>query len=413
MGRFSLREITAMEMDQYMITQGERSFTQNSCNAHLDELLGRRVVFLALYENNQIVAAGKFSLRKVLRHFYVATSILGPVLDYYDSEIVSAFFEETKKYLKKNKVIHLTILPRVEMGRRDADGSVLEDADWSLVNNLERAGLNYQGKINDYHGVLQRWFLFKDIDHISSDEELVQTYDAKTRNQIRKARRNNIYLREISREDLPTFNKIMESTAERRDFNNRTEEYYQKFIDSYGEQVMTVLAYLDPNASIQKQKELADKTEKQMAEIAEKIDNGEGNKKKLKGQWKELENQLNSYHNMIKKFAEYDDGQGERAISGAMFVTFNGEMTYLYSGTIDKYLDLNASHLIQDYAQKKAVDLKCQTYNYFGTLGEYCGEDGGIYHFKKGFGGRVVELPGAFTMNIHPIWGRLYEWKNN
>lgn len=413
MTQWSLQEITAKDMDKFLSQQTFGSFTQNSNQKELDSFNQRETLYVALFDGDYIVAAGKYTLRKVMRYFYVATSVLGPILDYDNPELVSVYFQKLKSFFRKKRVIHLTILPRVEMGRRDEDGNIIEEADWSIINYLEAAGLKFEGFKNDFQGILQRFIFLKDLRNINNKEELADSYDSKTRNLIRKAKRNDIYLREVGIEEMDKFAKIMISTSKRRDFQNRQSDYYKNFMKAYGpKQVMTVLAFINPEEAVEKQNNLIENINQKIDHRKEKIAHHQGNQSKLEGQIKELTNQLRSFKKKKSRFEEIDE-EGEIAISGAMFVTFNGEMTYLYSGTLAKYLDLDASHLIQDYAQAQAVGRDCHTYNYFGTLGEFCGEDGGIHHFKKGFGGRVVELPGAFTMSIHPLLGKLYEWKNN
>ena len=45
----------------------------------------------------------------------------------------------------------------------------------------------------------------------------------------------------------------------------------------------------------------------------------------------------------------------------------------------------------------------------YGTNGKFNGyEDEGVYIFKKGFGGRVIEQPGNFRLVVNSMMDKLY-----
>ncbi|MDE6195383.1 MAG: peptidoglycan bridge formation glycyltransferase FemA/FemB family protein, partial [Erysipelotrichaceae bacterium] len=62
-------------------------------------------------------------------------------------------------------------------------------------------------------------------------------------------------------------------------------------------------------------------------------------------------------------------------------------------------------HMIQ-YALPHGYTL----YNFYGTSGIFdeSAEDYGVYKFKRGFGGNVVELIGTFVLPVHKFWYFLY-----
>jgi peptidoglycan pentaglycine glycine transferase (the second and third glycine) len=86
-----------------------------------------------------------------------------------------------------------------------------------------------------------------------------------------------------------------------------------------------------------------------------------------------------------------------------MFMTYGSEVIYLFSGSDEKYMrDYNAQYLIQYHMLKFAAANHFKIYNFYGINGlpDENSKDYGIYEFKKGFGGHVVELIGSFELSL-------------
>ena len=146
------------------------------------------------------------------------------------------------------------------------------------------------------------------------------------------------------------------------------------------------------------------------------------NKEKYQNQLKEeLKTNINKYDNLIdkttgkaKELKITIDGIKKRLdesnkykedmipISAAMFMLYGSEISYLFSGSLEEYKNLYAQYLIQWYMIEFAVKNKYDTYNFFGISGIFDKKDKeyGVYEFKKGFGGNVVELIGDFDLPI-------------
>jgi lipid II:glycine glycyltransferase (peptidoglycan interpeptide bridge formation enzyme) len=90
-------------------------------------------------------------------------------------------------------------------------------------------------------------------------------------------------------------------------------------------------------------------------------------------------------------------------LSAAMFMTYGDEVIYLFSGSDEKYMrDYNAQYLIQYHLLKFPAANHYKIYNFYGINGlpDENSKDYGIYEFKKGFGGHVVELIGSFELSL-------------
>lgn len=95
-----------------------------------------------------------------------------------------------------------------------------------------------------------------------------------------------------------------------------------------------------------------------------------------------------------------------------MFLHYGTEMLYLFGGSYADFMYMNPQYLIQWYSLQYALDHGCDVYNFYGIDG-HIKEDGemhGVYEFKKGFDGNVVEYIGEFDLVIHPIYYQLYKF---
>jgi lipid II:glycine glycyltransferase (peptidoglycan interpeptide bridge formation enzyme) len=411
----AVQKLSKEESEKFYADQKYVAHTQLAESGKVLELLGFDYVILGLLKDGKPVAAGKFNIYPSFKFFFSATCIQGPILDYYDDEITCRFFTSLKKYMKKRKVIHLMIVPGLEMGLRDEEGNVIEKADWSLIDRLKKLGLKHDGFNNDIHGFLQRWLFIKDLkdskgNPLKSEEDLLKTYTAKTRNAVKKAEKNQVYVRNIEKDEMPIFHRMLQATSERRNFHSYPLEYFMDIRDAFGpDRIKVFVAFINPPKSKAfHEKNLRD-LERSRADLEERLKSNS----KLQGRIKELDNQIKGQKKSIEYMDMLMDKGPEIPISTGMFVQANGITTYMYSGSYDEYFSLGGADLIQKYAQIWALENKSRTYNFLGTLGSYCGEDDGIHRFKKGFGGgRVVELPGAFIMFVNPILGRLFHMKN-
>ena len=78
------------------------------------------------------------------------------------------------------------------------------------------------------------------------------------------------------------------------------------------------------------------------------------------------------------------------------------EIVYFVGGNIEKYMKLGGQYLIQWEMIKRAMQNKCARYNFYGIAPniDTHPENYGVYGFKKGFSGKVVQLIGEYELPI-------------
>ena len=199
-------------------------------------------------------------------------------------------------------------------------------------------GFKIAGKIKDSSKLIQPRYVSRLDIKGKTEEEVFKNFHSKTRYNVRLAQKKGITLREGSRDDIKIFKEIMEVTGERDGFYIRSTEYFEKIYDA-----------MQPN------------------------------------------------HIKIM-FAEYE---GE-PISCVMNILYGNKQWYLYGGSLNKYRNLMPNYLIQWEMIKKAIQDKCDIYDFRGN----CATDmthfnEGLYRFKKGFGAEMVEF-----MEIYKVYNK-------
>lgn len=93
-------------------------------------------------------------------------------------------------------------------------------------------------------------------------------------------------------------------------------------------------------------------------------------------------------------------------LSAALFILYEDEVSYFFSGSYQKYMKFYAQYAIQWHMIRYAIKNKYKIYNFLGINGNFDknNPEYGVYEFKKGFNGRVVEYIGDFELPVSPYY---------
>lgn len=105
-------------------------------------------------------------------------------------------------------------------------------------------------------------------------------------------------------------------------------------------------------------------------------------------------------------------------LAGMLFITHAGVTTYLHGGSTQVKKELMAPHLLHWRAMQWAKQSGSHTYDFWGSNAVQTSDgewepranhpSAGTTRFKLGFGGTVVQFPGAFDLVLKPIPYTLY-----
>ena len=170
-------------------------------------------------------------------------------------------------------------------------------------------------------------------------DELMADFKSNTRGHIRKAEKMGVTVRELAKNELNIFKEITESTSKRREFEDKPLKYYEEMYDLF----------------------------------------------------------------VPRKEALFLVAEADGIpMSAAMFMLYGDEVVYLFSGSDEKYMkDYNAQYELQWHMIKYAAEKKFKRYNFYGIHGlPDDNHPDGVYEFKKGFGGQVLEYAGTWELPI-------------
>ncbi len=200
----------------------------------------------------------------------------------------------------------------------------------------------------DFEGV-QPAYVFQ-LDIQASAEQILANMHAKTRYNIRLAQKKGVTIREaVGKEDLPAFYAILQETAARDRFLIRGYEYFEMIWDQM--------------------------VESGLAQIF---------------------------------LAEY---QG-RVISATLALIVGKKTWYLYGASSNEYRNVMPNYLIQWEMIRWAQERGCTVYDFRGVSGDMDESNPlyGLYRFKKGFNGELVEFVGdwdrIFSRPLYLMWTR-------
>ena len=95
---------------------------------------------------------------------------------------------------------------------------------------------------------------------------------------------------------------------------------------------------------------------------------------------------------------------GGRYISGIIVAYYGHGATYLYGASSNRNRNVMAPYLLQWTAMRRAQEIGCQRYDLFGIplTDDPSHAMAGLYRFKIGFGGHIVERAGCWDWITRP-----------
>ena len=240
-----------------------------------------------------------------------------------------------------------------------------------------------------------------------TEEQLMKEFRPNTRNYIRKAMKLGIQVRELSYDELDVFKAITKETSSRIGFPDKSLKYYQdmyKLLHDKGE-IRYMIAELNLKEYQAKTLEEIESLKKQIEEIGDNHSK-QGRKKSLTIDLENAKKRAKETEKLIKTHGD------SIVLSGGMFICNCEEMIYLFSGNYIEFMQFNGQYLIQWEMIRYALNNGFKKYNFYGISGNFDKKSSeyGVYEFKKGFNGHVVELIGEFELPINHYYN-LY--KNN
>ena len=224
-------------------------------------------------------------------------------------------------------------------------------------------GARFPDRGRDF-GAVQPRYVFRLDTAGKSREELMAAFHPKWRYNIRLAQRRGVEVRCCGVEMVPAFSALMEVTGARDGFRPRPAAYFRLLLENFGESARLYMAF----------------------------------------------------------------SPEREPIAGTIALHYGDKVWYLYGASANEDRRLMPNYLLQWQMICWAVETGARLYDFRGVSGDLSEDNPlyGLYRFKRGFGGRLVEFIGEMDLVLRPgaYWaaerllplyrrarGCLYRWR--
>ena len=388
----SLEIIDKKVFETFCNTVNYKSFMQSVEMADLLEKRGYQVTYLGLKEADELQVAGVLYSTPVAGGLHMEINS-GPTSR--NQIYLKAFYQELQAYAKENGAIELLVKPFDTYQHFDTNGEPTDQANTALLEDFLSLGYHHDGLLTGYPGGEADWHYVKDLTDLT-EKTLLKSFSKKGRPLVKKAKTFGITLRKLDRDELLLFKKITSATSNRRDYVDKSLDYYQDFYDSFGDSCEFMVATLNFQDYLQHLESDQGKLNQRIEKLRSAIENNNGSEKK-QNQLRELSSQSATFDTRIAEAKVFIEKYGSQNVilAGSLFVYTKQEAVYLFSGSYPEFNKFYAPALLQEYVMLEAIKRGITTYNLLGITGEFDGSDG-VLRFKQNYNGYITRKMGTF-----------------
>lgn len=371
--------ISREEFYQHSLTTSNHSFLQSIEMADLLQKRGATIQYIGWKEQGTLaISAILYSLPMTGGLHYEINS--GPIVT--DARYLPDFYEALQDYVKENGGIEFILKPYDHYQVFDSNGNPTEEEQKQLLHSLLDLGYQFDGLQVGYPGGEPVWHYLKDLTDYDA-KSLLKSFNKNCSRNITTALNYDISIRNISRDEIPQFKKIIEETGKRQGFEDKSLDYYYDLYDTFKDNAEFLIAEIN--------------TTDALAYLDQKISLLNPSSKQYEQQLQKLEKQKTIVRETLA-----DETAETVPLACALIIYNPSEVTYLFGGSYTKYQKFSAAFLIQYHAMKRAVEKGITLYNFLGIQGIFDGSDG-VLRFKQNFNGYIVRKMGTFRYYPNPL----------
>ena len=371
--------ISREDFYQHSLTTSNHSFLQSIEMADLLQKRGATIQYIGWKEQGTLaISAILYSLPMTGGLHYEINS--GPIVT--DARYLPDFYEALQDYVKENGGIEFILKPYDHYQVFDSNGNPTEEEQKQLLHSLLDLGYQFDGLQVGYPGGEPVWHYLKDLTDYDA-KSLLKSFNKNCSRNITTALNYDISIRNISRDEIPQFKKIIEETGKRQGFEDKSLDYYYDLYDTFKDNAEFLIAEIN--------------TTDALAYLDQKISLLNPSSKQYEQQLQKLEKQKTIVRETLA-----DETAETVPLACALIIYNPSEVTYLFGGSYTKYQKFSAAFLIQYHAMKRALEKGITLYNFLGIQGIFDGSDG-VLRFKQNFNGYIVRKMGTFRYYPNPL----------
>ncbi|HHL0647779.1 TPA: aminoacyltransferase [Streptococcus agalactiae] len=364
----TLRELTIEEFKEHSGNYDSQSFLQTPEMAKLLEKRGYDVRYLGYRVENKLEIISLSYIMPVTGGFQMKIDS-GPV--HSNSKYLKQFYKALQGYAKSNGVLELIVEPYDDYQLFTSSGVPSNQGNDNLIEDFTSSGYHHDGLTTGFTGKYLSWHYVKNLEGVTS-ETLLSSFSKTGRALVKKAMSFGIKVRVLKRDELHLFKEITTSTSNRRDYMDKSLDYYQDFYDSFEGKAEFVIATLnfreyDHNLQIK-----AEALENKLKLLDERFREN-ADSPKYHRQRSEIINQLASFETRrqeVQSFIQKYDNQ-DVVLAGSLFVYSLKETVYFFSGSYTEFNKFYAPAVLQEYVMQEALKRGSTFYNLLGIQGTF------------------------------------------
>jgi putative peptidoglycan branched peptide synthesis protein; alanine adding enzyme; beta-lactam resistance factor murN len=399
----ALQNISQNDFALHVQKAEQKSFMQTLEMAKLLSKRGFTLNYIAWLENGTIeISAILYSMPMTGGRYFEINC--GPVVT--RDKHLTDFYRELKDYVKEKGALELVIKPYDTYQTFDGDGQATSAEKKELISQLTNLGYHFDGLQRDYPNGEPDWHYVKDLSDIS-EQTLLKSFSKKGRPLVKKAKTFGTKLRRLNRDELNLFKEITSATSDRREYSDKSLDYYQDFYDSFGNNAEFMIASLNFENYLSHLQRDQNKLGNKIAKLQADLEKNPHSEKK-QNQLRELSSQFDTFTTRQEEAQKFITKYGKKDVilAGSLFVYTPQEAVYLFSGSYPEFNKFYAPALLQEHVMPEALKRGIPFYNLLGVTGHFDGSDG-VLRFKQNFNGYIVRKMGTFHYYPNPLKYRL------
>ena len=411
-------ELKEKEFTGFVNKNNQANFMQTVELGEFKKNYNKEIFYVGVKDKGKVIAATLLEVTRTIMKKGIFYAPRGFIMDYHDVELLTFFTKEIKDFVKKHNGFKIVLDPNVIYRFREANGDLLENdkPDDESINNLKALGYKHFG-FNNFIETIQVRFAYK-LELNEPYEEKLKQFSKSTRKNIESCYKKGLSVRIGNENDLASMQELFSETARRKDFSFRDLEYYKKMYQYMHDYMTIYIAYVDPAVYFDSTKELLDNEIKNNEMITDKL-NSDMVGNKLKNQKEVSDNLMKKYSDELEKAKKFKkDFPNGRDIACLLSLRSGDDYLTLTSGSMEEYHYFTPKYAMYDRHIKDAYKEKFKYCNFYGIPGVFVKENNpmyGVYEFKRGFAGNVVEYIGEFTLPVtgfNKVYNSLHKVKS-
>lgn len=401
----TLKTLTQEQFLSHINQVKEKSFLQSTEMAQLLTKRGYQTQYIGLEKEGKIQVSALLYSLPMTGGLHLEING-GPVSN--SADYLPDFYQELKNYAKKEGALELVIKPYETYQTFDSQGQASgpEHPEW--ITLLTDLGYAHDGLKTGYPGGEPDWHYVKDLTGLTADN-LIASFSKKGRPLVKKAKSFGIKLRRLKKEELYLFKDITASTSDRREYTDKSLDYYQDFYDSFGDNCEFMAASLNFQDYQDNLNQEATALQTKLTQLEQELSlNPDSAKKK-----KEKQQVLKQADTLAIRQQEAQDlidqyGNQDLILAASLFIYTPQETVYLFSGSYTEFNKFYAPAVLQEYVMLESLKRGIFFYNFLGITGNFDHSDG-VLRFKQNFNGYIVRKMGTFRYYPNPFKYKLIQ----